>query len=139
MSTRISILAALVAALALLACAKPMEQPDLVTEVPYAADSGTLLIHCGALIDGVSDEAAGSTFILVEDGRIKLLAADVEAATGIATLDLSDRTCLPGFVDMHTHIMESVDDLTNLRKVLQHVDTVVKGGLVFKAPADRVQ
>ncbi len=120
MSTRIAILAALGAALTLLACAKPMEQPDLVTEAPYAADSGTLLIHCGALIDGVSDGATGSTFILVEDGRIKLLAADVEAATGIATLDLSDRTCLPGFIDMHTHIMEPPEDLANLQLVFGH-------------------
>ena len=94
-----------------------------------AADTGTLLIHCGALIDGVSDEMTGPTYVLVEDGYIKLLAADVKAATGIATLDLSDRTCLPGFVDMHTYIMESVDDLTNLRAVYGHsFDDVMNTG-----------
>ena len=114
---------------ALTACVKTGELPELITEAPYAADTGTLLIHCGALIDGVSDEMTGPTYVLVEDGHIKLLAADVEAATGIATLDLSDRTCLPGFVDMHTHIMESVDDLTNLRAVYGHsFDDVMNTG-----------
>lgn len=111
------------------ACSQPAEPPVLVGEAPYVADSGTVLIHCGALIDGVSDEAAGPTFILVEDGRIKLLAAMVEAASGIATLDLSDRTCLPGFIDMHTHIMESETDLANMEVIYyqSHEYTMANG------------
>ncbi len=84
--------ALLVTAIGLAACSHPTEPPKLVSDTPYAADTGTLLIHCGALIDGVSDLATGPVYILVEDGRIKLLASEVEAATGIATLDLSDRT-----------------------------------------------
>jgi imidazolonepropionase-like amidohydrolase len=106
--------------------------PELVSDTPYAADSGTVLIHCGALIDGVSDEVAGPTFILVEDGRIKLLASDLEAASGIATLDLSDRTCLPGFIDMHTHIMESETDLANLEVIYyQSYDETMSNGRHF--------
>ncbi len=105
---------------ALASCAKPADLPELVTAAPYVADSGTLLIHCGALIDGVSDAAIGSTYVLVEDGRIKLLAADVGAAIGIATLDLSDKTCLPGFIDMHTHVMELPETITDLAVFLEH-------------------
>ena len=104
----------------LAACSRPAVPPELVSEAPYVADSGTLLIHCGALIDGVSDEATGPTYVLVEDGRIKLLAAEVEAATGIATLDLSDRTCLPGFIDMHTHILENAEDTADLSVYFEH-------------------
>jgi imidazolonepropionase-like amidohydrolase len=114
---------------ALLACARPVELPELVSDAPYDADSGTLLVHCGLLIDGVSDEPSGPVYILVEDGRIKLLASEIEAVSGIATLDLSDRTCLPGFIDMHTHIMESVDDLANMRVVFDrsYEETVATG------------
>lgn len=75
-------------------CTEQTVLPELVSEAPYAADSGTLLIHCGALIDGVSDGATGPVFVLVEDGRVKLLASAVESAAGIAMLDLSDKTCL---------------------------------------------
>jgi imidazolonepropionase-like amidohydrolase len=58
-----------------------------------------------------------------------LIATDLKSASGIAMLDLSDRTCLPGFIDMHTHIMESVDDLTDLRVVLHHTfDEVMSTG-----------
>lgn len=112
--------ALLVIAFGLSACSNSIELPKLVSDTPYAADTGTLLIHCGALIDGVSDEVTGPTYVLVEDGRIKLLLSEVGAATGIAMLDLSDRTCLPGFIDMHTHIMETVDDLADLRVVFGH-------------------
>jgi len=105
---------------ALASCAKPADLPELVTEAPYDADTGTLLVRCGTLINGVSDEATGPVFILIEDGRIKLLAAEVEAATGIATLDLSDRTCLPGFIDMHTHILEDPEDMADLSVYFEH-------------------
>ncbi len=104
----------------LAACAKPAKLPELVIEAPYAADSGTLLIHCGSLIDGDSDEATGPAFILVEDGRIKLLAANIGNVGGIATLDLSDRTCLPGFIDMHTHVMEQPETIVDLAVFLEH-------------------
>ena len=85
------IAATLMVAIGLAACSQPAEPPELVIEAPYAADSGTVLIHCGALIDGVSDDIAGPTHVLVEDGRIKFLAVEVEAATRIAQLDLSGR------------------------------------------------
>jgi imidazolonepropionase-like amidohydrolase len=119
-----------VATLGLVAsCSQATELPDLVTQTPYPADSGTLLVRCGSLIDGVADEATGPAVILVEDGRIKLLASELESAEGIAILDLSDRTCLPGFIDMHTHIMESVDDLSDLRVVFNHTyDEVMTTG-----------
>ena len=112
--------ALLVNAVGLAACSNSVELPKLVSDTPYVADSGTLLIYCGALIDGVRDEVTGPTYVLVDDGRIKLLASEVGAASGIAILDLSDRTCLPGFIDMHTHIMEAVDDLADLRVVFGH-------------------
>ena len=119
MTSRIHV-ALLVTTGSLTSCTKTIEFPELVTEAPYGADMGTLLIHCGALIDGVSDLASGPVYILVQDGRIKLLASEVEAATGIAILDLSDRTCLPGFVDMHTHVMELPETITDLAVFLEH-------------------
>jgi len=112
---------ALFAAIGVLSsCTEAIEQPDLVTDAPYAADSGTLLVHCGALIDGVGDEATGPVYVLVEKGRIKLIASDLEAAIGIATLDLSDKTCLPGIIDMHTHILEAPEDWEDVTRYFDY-------------------
>ncbi len=105
---------------ALASCTKAIDLPELVTEVPYAADSGSLLLRCGALIDGVSNEASGPVSVLVENGRIKSIATDLQAPADVATLDVSNRTCLPGFIDMHTHILETVDDTDDLTKYFDH-------------------
>ncbi len=104
----------------LVSCTKPVELPDLVTEIPYAADSGSLLVRCGALIDGVGEKRTGPVSVLVDQGRIESIGADLKASADIATLDLSDRTCLPGFIDMHTHILETVDDTDDLTKYFDH-------------------
>ena len=42
--------------------------PALAT-VPHHPDSGNLLIHCGQLIDGRSDHAHQSRWVLIENGR----------------------------------------------------------------------
>jgi imidazolonepropionase-like amidohydrolase len=64
----------------------------------------------------------------------------IKAATSVAAhyLGWGDRigTIKPGyFADIIAVEGNPLSDI----KVLEHVDTVVKGGLVFKAPADRVK
>ncbi|MFQ6003923.1 MAG: amidohydrolase family protein [Woeseia sp.] len=112
--------ALLVTVAALASCTTPVELPELVTEAPYAADSGTLFIRCGSLIDGVGDEPGSNVSILVKDGRIKSVGMEVEAPTGVPILDLSDKTCLPGFIDMHTHILEHPEGLADLSVYFDH-------------------
>ena len=101
-------------AVTLTACTEQAGMPELVTEAPYAADGGSLLIRCGTLIDGVSDEPATDVSVLVDQGRIKSLGSDLQPPADVATLDLSNRTCLPGFIDMHTHILEDPEDTADL-------------------------
>lgn len=103
------------------ACAKPAKVlPQLVTAAPYAADSGTLLVHCGHLIDGLADEARASQYILIRDGRIETVAATIEVGADVPLLDLSDKTCLPGLIDMHAHIMENPETLEDLSAYFEH-------------------
>lgn len=64
----------------------------------------------------------------------------IKAATSVAAhyMGWGDRvgSIKPGyFADI---VAVEGDPLTDIT-VLEHVDTVVKGGLVFKAPADRVR
>lgn len=76
-----------------------------VSHAPLDADSGSLAIRCGGLIDGIANDLVADRLVVVRDGRI----SDVTAGTskppaGIAFLDLSQYTCLPGLIDTHVHL-----------------------------------
>ncbi len=136
MPTRTNALPALTAlglcACALLGCpsAPPAEPPATapdkpapgltLTQVPFTADSASLGILCGALIDGLADAPLANQRLIVEDGRITAIGPTLEFAHALPVLDLSSYTCAPGLIDMHTHIMESPDDTADLSVYFTH-------------------
>lgn len=85
-----------------------------VANAPYVPDRGSLLIRCGAVIDGLGDRATGPATIVVRDGRIESVTADVAATAGLPVLDLAALTCLPGLIDMHTHLTDRPGDTADL-------------------------
>jgi imidazolonepropionase-like amidohydrolase len=85
---------------------------NAIEQVPYTPDSGTLEVHCGALIDGIADAAQRDVTVRIEQGRIVAVEAasrDRGRKSGARPLDLGAYTCLPGLADMHTHIVEMSD------------------------------
>ena len=77
---------------------------DVVT-APFEPDSGSLTIACGVLIDGVANEPRRNQTVIIVDGRFSA----VNSGNTDVDLDLSEYTCLPGFIDTHTHIAEPVE------------------------------
>ena len=75
---------------------------------------------------------------MVEWGMTEMEA--IKSATSVAAryMDWGDRigTIKPGY---YADIVAVAGDPLSDISVLEHVDTVVKGGLVFKAPPDRVR
>lgn len=96
-------------------CSQPVNPAaDVISDAPFSAHNGYLLLRCGRLIDGVSDELLPASDILIRNGVIEAVGPDVDAPSGVAALDLSGHTCLPGFIDMHTHVVEQQQDTHDL-------------------------
>jgi imidazolonepropionase-like amidohydrolase len=115
-------LVTLAACLALAACMytpPPAGSNIAVRQVPHTPDSGTLALRCGLLIDGVRSMAAIDALVVIRDGRIKSVRANASfgdlKAVMVPVLDLSDYTCLPGLIDMHTHLTDRPEDTADLR------------------------
>lgn len=89
MRTRLALAASL---LAVLAPAASASEPDAV-------------LTCGKLFDSRSGALLGPHTVVVRDGRIaEVLPGRSAPIASARAIDLSDRTCLPGFTDLHVHL-----------------------------------
>ncbi len=97
----------------LAACQTP--PPPILTTAPYPPDSGNLTIRCGLLIDAISDTPTADVTIHIREGRFETIGPDLDLSPATPLLDLSELTCLPGLIDMHTHLTDRPGDTADLR------------------------
>ena len=69
----------------------------------------TTIIHAGTLIDGVSSKPRSDVSIIIEGERIAGIEPGFVELDSAELIDLSDRTVMPGFIDMHVHLSEELD------------------------------
>jgi imidazolonepropionase-like amidohydrolase len=76
---------------------------SLLLAMPAAAAEPTF-IQCGQLFDSKSARMLGAHTITVEGSRIVNVAAGNNVSGSGKNIDLSKKTCLPGFMDLHVHL-----------------------------------
>lgn len=74
-----------------------------------SAAAETLFVTADRMIDPVSQRVIESPGLLIENGKVVAAgsSASMTIPAGTPTIDLSGRTILPGFIDMHTHMTGS--------------------------------
>lgn len=65
----------------------------------------TTYIHAARMFDARSGQIVRDAGIVVVDGRIAAAGNGVKAPAGARTIELGDRTVVPGFIDAHTHVV----------------------------------
>jgi imidazolonepropionase-like amidohydrolase len=95
MGLRFKMLAAAGAAAILALAAQPAAARDLA-------------IHAGRLIDGTGKAVQTQVTILVHDDRITAIQPGFTAPKGAEVIDLANSTVLPGLIDDHVHITQSL-------------------------------
>ena len=75
--------------------------PAFAADTPAQANA----LHCGKLFDSRSGKLLGAHTVVVRAGKItEVLAGRVEALANATAIDLSDRTCMAGWTDLHVHL-----------------------------------
>ena len=63
------------------------------------------IVHCGTLIDGISDTPRREVSVIVDGGKITdVVAGFANPEAGDTVIDRKSETVLPGLMDMHTHL-----------------------------------
>lgn len=77
----------------------------LLAFAAYQGMAQKTLIWCGTLIDGVSNNEKSSMTIVVEKNKIVTVQNGfTPAADGDKTIDLKNKTVMPGWIDCHVHV-----------------------------------
>ena len=85
-----------VAALALLMLGAPSAQAQ-----PRVGEGGTFAIRGGTVVTGTGQRIENGT-VVIEDGRITAVGANVQAPAGATVIDASGRFVYPGMIDAYT-------------------------------------
>lgn len=102
--------------------------------------SQSIIIHCGKLIDGLSDTLLGARRVRIDKGVITAVDNTSGAVAAEPDIDLQDYTCLPGLINTHVHFDANPEDAAdygiyarrstrdNLELILQNAEITLKSG-----------
>src|SRR5215468_1119504 len=77
--------------------------------MPAPTPVKTIAIRAGHLIDARSDRVLDNVTIIIKGNTIVSITPGGAAPSGAEVIDLSKATVLPGFIDVHTHVLLNGD------------------------------
>jgi imidazolonepropionase-like amidohydrolase len=81
----------------------------LISIVAGAQAPTRIAIRAARLIDGKSDKPMEKPLIVIEKDKILSVTAGGSPPQGVQLIDLGTATLLPGFIDVHTHVLVQGD------------------------------
>lgn len=73
---------------------------------PVVAAEPPTVIHCGKLFDAKAGAMLDARSIVVKDGKVAEVQPGKTEIADARVIDLSTKTCLPGWTDLHVHITD---------------------------------
>src|SRR5271155_3729336 len=68
-------------------------------------------LHCGSLLDPATDQVVKDIWVLTSEGKVLQITATRSGfPKDTETIDLSKSFCLPGLIDVHTHLTSDPTD-----------------------------
>lgn len=85
--------------------------------ITFSSYAQKTLIHCGNFIDGKSDNVQSQMTVVIEGGKIISIQKGLtKPASDEKLIDLSQKTVMPGFIDMHVHLEGETNRDQNLQR-----------------------
>jgi imidazolonepropionase-like amidohydrolase len=75
----------------------------LALAAPVVAQN-TVAIRAGGVVDPLKGSVARNQVLLIENGKIREIGANVQIPSGVPTVDLSSEWVSPGLMDAHVHL-----------------------------------
>lgn len=96
------------------------------------ASAQRTVVHCGNLIDGVSNSSLGQSTIIVEGNKICSIEKGFTKPSGSDKLiDLSNKTVLPGFIDLHVHLESETSKDAAVKRYTQNEADIAFQSIVY--------
>ena len=82
------------------------EQTDIIVEAPRARPKGTVVLSGARIVTMKGDEVIERGDVVITDNRIAAVGpkGKVQVPAGAKVIDVTGKTIIPGFVDVHSHM-----------------------------------